>query len=80
VATVWTTLSLNIAASASVTVEIYFNGGYYTTHAVTTAWQTLTFPFSTFGNPANIGYPGYLIIQNTGTAGVTLYFNNVFLK
>lgn len=85
VTNIWTTLHFNIAASASGTVWVFFNSGYYQVITVTTTWQAVSIPLTSLANPSTgspftqFGSPNQLVFSNAGTAAITLYLNNVAL-
>lgn len=84
VTNVWTNLKFYVAAGSSGSVLVYFNGGYYVSKTVSTAWTQYTIALSTIGNPdaggapyTAFGNPKQLIFQNGGSSSITLYLSDV---
>lgn len=73
----WTSVKFRIAASASGSVVVFFNGGYSQTKAVTTAWQEYTISMSSLNNPTPVGVNKQLVFSNGGNTAITIYLNNV---
>jgi len=84
VTNIWSTLQFYAAASASESFLVYFNGGYYQTKSVTTAWQFFSIPLTSLANPATgqpyaaFGSPNQLVFASSGPS-YTLYLSGIAL-
>jgi len=75
----WSTVKFSAASSSASTVLVYFNGGYYKTLSLTTAWQDFSFTMAQLGNPTVVGGNKQLVFQISSAGSTTLYTREVRL-